>query len=267
MVDATVDGGPDVPVPVVPVVPDVLVWEAAGRVVGRHGYGRAIARRLRAAGRTVVVVPLVERVPTATEVMARHHVVSGGETSVHADDAWLAAARRVLAPVIDRALSGRATVTGVCFGSQLLATMIAGARAVAPHPAGMQAGLVDAVDHRSGTSHVVSSFHYHHVDGAVIGRAGAEIVIGSASTPVQAFELGGVRGVQFHPELAPGQLRRALAGHAAVVARYGACPERAAVAIAQRRSRWTTELWNRFVAQVPAPALVPTHRGAVAMAS
>jgi GMP synthase-like glutamine amidotransferase len=240
----------------------VVVWEADGSVDGRCGYGRAIAERLVAAGLGVATVPLTRRPPTELEAHAPAHVVSGGATSVHDDPRWLVAARAALRPVLERALDGHGSVTGICFGSQLIASLLAGPRAVDPHPAGMQAGLVDAWGSDGGPSRVVSSLHFHWIRRDAIETAGARVVLESTHTEVQAFTMGdGVRGVQFHPELDPRSLAAALRTHRPVLRAQGACGSRAAATIRARRREWTDELWTRFVGR-PAIAAspAPTHR-------
>lgn len=237
----------------------MVIWEADGSVDGRVGYGHAIAGRLVDAGLGVTTVPLTERMPTDLELQAPAHVVSGGNTSVHADVEWLTAARSRLGPVLDRALDGRAALTGICFGSQLIATLLAGPDAIGPHPQGMQAGLteIDGLDGAGGT--VGSSFHYHHIRRRLIEDAGGRVLAASAHTEVEAYEFGpGVRGVQFHPELCPRRLAVTLRRHHAIVAAHPGTPSRAARTIAARRRRWTDMPWTRLVAEPSIAVRPPT---------
>jgi len=242
--------------------PDVVVWEADGSIDGRSGYGEAIAVRLRRAGWSVEVVSLVRQRPDERQLEARAHVVSGGTTGVGADVAWLAAARLRLARVIDRAAAGAASVTGICFGAQLVATLLAGAGAVGPHPAGMQAGLVSVSEASGRNPHKVGSFHYHHVDAGALEAAGATIVLASEHTEVQAYELAGIRGVQFHPELQPAALHRLLRRHRSVVHEHGGCMRTAAATLRADRPRWTDVPWQRFVGEPVADAVVPSSLAA-----
>lgn len=229
-------------------VPDVVVWEADGSVDGRVGYGRALAGRLGAAGWDVVTVPLTRRPPTEHELAAPAHVLSGGNTGVNDDVAWLDDARRCLATVLDRALAGATSVTGICFGSQLIARVLAGPAAVGPHPEGMQAGLVRVGVPDGPTAHVVSSFHYHRIDRSVVERAGIRVTLTSDRTSVQAFSAGaGVHGVQFHPELAPKALLRTLCRYRHVLERHGTTLTRSSASVHEHRRAWRDEVWHRYV--------------------
>jgi len=230
---------------------DVVVWEADGLVDGRLGYGAPIAMRLAAAGLAARVVPLTERVPTDGELAAPVHIVSGGSTSVDADAAWLVAARDRLAVVLDRALEGAATLSGICFGSQLIAHVFAGPDCVGVHPDGMQAGLVPVreVAGSAEPDDVVSSFHYHSIERRVLEAAGGRVVLESDRTPVQAYEIGSaVRGMQFHPEFSPRQLRRALRNHRGVVEKYGASMSSVNRSIVELGARWDPSRWQSALA-------------------
>jgi GMP synthase-like glutamine amidotransferase len=228
--------------------PDVVVWEADGEVDGRVGYGAAIAARFRRQGLRVEVVPLVRRRPQGAELEAPRHVISGGSTAVTSGVGWLTDTRRHLDPVLDRALTGSIELTGICFGAQLLAAMLAGSGAVGPHPEGIQAGLVEAVD-VEGEHHVVSSFHYHHIDPDRLTAAGGTVVMSSARTPVQAYVVGdGVQGVQFHPELTPSALASSLGYGHEVMARTGGSLSGSLASIATHGQRWDGELWRSIFA-------------------
>lgn len=248
------------------VPPDVLVWEADGTVDGSTGYGGPLATRLRAAGFIVDVVPLTQRRPNEAELAAPAHVVSGGTTGVGAGVAWLQATRDALGPVLERALDGRSSIVGVCFGAQLIARELAGPAAVGVHPAGLQAGLVEVCDaigitdaeRPADPAGIVSSFHYHWIEPGPIQAAGARIVLESERTPVQAFEMGaGVRGLQFHPELEPRQLRRTLRANRSVVERQLVSMGAVNRSIAAAGRRWDTALWEGMVLD-PISSVRPT---------
>ena len=250
-------GAPSVPVPhrsdasANASAPDVVIWEADGRPA-TGGYGRPIARRLIRAGFSIVTVSLVERPPDLRELAAAMHVVSGGDTAVDADVDWLHEARQRLAWVLDEALAGRRSVTGICFGSQLIAHLLAGREATGPHPAGMQAGLYALAS----DGPAVSSFHYHSIRRAVIEQAGATVTGASPGTDVQAYRFGPrVRGVQFHPELTPARLRRTLVAYDDVLGRHGTSAAVARTSMARLRDRWSDQPWHDHVAE-PALAAV-----------
>lgn len=232
--------------------PDVVVWEADGRR-GHGGYGRAISNRLVRAGFSVSTVPLVERAPDEAELSAPMHVVSGGDTAVDADVPWLDAVRARLAWVLEEALAGRCSVTGICFGAQLIAHVLAGGRATGEHPDGMQAGLVAL---RRDRPVAVSSFHYHCIRREAVERAGGSVVLDSARTEVQAFRFGSrVRGAQFHPELSPAGLRRTVRTYADVLERCGASVADTARSIADHRRSWSAEPWLQLVERPAAQAV------------
>jgi len=244
-------------------VADVVVWEADGRDdrhgAGRHGYGRPIVRRLQRSGLSVQTVRLTERAPTESEMTAPVHVLSGGNTAVDADVAWLAAARERLAWVLEFAMAGHATVTGICFGSQLIAHLLAGPSAVGPHPGGLQAGLVDV--HGGGdAAGVVSSFHFHRIRRNEVMRAGGRVLLRSDRTEVQAYAFGDrVRGVQFHPELTPNGLRTTLRTYRDVLEHHGTDPVVAETSIRDRGRDWTDRLWSAHVLE---PAIATLRRAA-----
>ncbi|WP_040492475.1 type 1 glutamine amidotransferase [Ilumatobacter nonamiensis] len=229
--------------------PDVVVWEGDGEVGPFDGYGDPLARRLEAAGFVVAVVPLPERAPTATELAAPAHVVSGGNTSTDDPVDWLVRSAEQLSGVIDRALAGEAAIIGICFGAQLLARVLFGERAVVPHRDGLHAGLIEVRDRESGTEHVVSSFHHHQIERRSVMRGGGDVVMSSDLTPVQAFEMGSVRGVQFHPEWGPAELTSALWSNRHVTDAYDVSLRDLEASIRERADRWNDRLWNRFVVE------------------
>jgi GMP synthase-like glutamine amidotransferase len=252
----------DITSPRRPGAPDVVVWEADGSIDGRAGNGRVIAGRLAAAGWSVATVPLTQRTPAEHELAAPAHVLSGGSTPVNDEVEWLQAARRCLGPVVDRALDGSAVVTGICFGSQLIATVLAGPAAVGSHRDGMQAGLVAVGEPGHGGEHVVSSFHYHRIDAEAVTRAGAQVLLASERTDVQAFAAGaGVVGVQFHPELHPRALLRALRRHRSLLERHGTTLARSAASVHALRRAWRDDPWQHLVqepiARVTATSTAP----------
>jgi GMP synthase-like glutamine amidotransferase len=142
-------------------------------------------------------------------------------------------------------LAGKASVTGICFGAQLLAHVIAGPEATGEHPDGMQAGLYEL---RAEQPDAVSSFHYHRIRREVILAAGAEVTLDSDRTEVQAFRFGdNVRGVQFHPELSPTALWRTLRAYRDVLDRHGVGAAPVESSIRSRRASWSERPWFEFV--------------------
>ncbi len=235
--------------------PDVVVWEADGSVDDALGYGAPLATRLRAEGFRVEVVPLPRRAPTAAELAAPSHVISGGNTPVGADVDWLARTRSSLRPLLDAAMRGDVALTGICFGAQLLATELAGPAAVGVHPGGLQAGLVEVSDIDPATdggpdrvAGTVSSFHFHRIDRERLEQAGCRVLLESERTPVQAFDAGvAIRGIQFHPELEPRQLRQMLRTRRDVLDRHLVSMGAVNRSLVASGRRWDTALWESLV--------------------
>jgi len=258
--------------------PSVVVWEADGSLPGGQGYGSAITARLAAAGIVATSVPLTRRRPTPDELAAPAHVLSGGVTPSASHRPWVRRARLDLEPVLRRAMAGRATVTGICFGAQLIAATLAGPRAVRPNPRGMEAGLTlvrppggrrwAASDHPGvgpgvgpGSPLVVAEFHHHLVDPAAVVALGGEIVLSNDHTTVQAFAIGpNILGVQFHPELDPATILAMVREHRHLIRSHGTEPSAAAASIDRLRDRWRAETFDDLVAR-------PAHRAASSLPS
>lgn len=252
-----------------------MVWEADGSLPG-GGYGAVIAARLAAAGIAATVVPLTRRRPTADELAAPAHVLSGGVTPATSDRPWVHRARLDLEPILHRALAGRATVTGICFGAQLIAATLAGPRAVRPNPRGMEAGLVvvrpparrrwapsDPPGVGPGSRLVVAELHHHLVDPAAVVALGGDIVLSNDHTTVQAFALGPtILGLQFHPELDPATIRSVVQAHGHLIRSHRAEPAAALASIDRLRRRWRARTFDDLVAQPARRALDGAGHGA-----
>jgi GMP synthase-like glutamine amidotransferase len=257
----------DAPAPLDGPRPRVVVWEADGSPYGGRRYGDAIMARLAVAGVAATTVPLTRRRPSPEELAAPVHVLSGGVTPATSDRRWVRSARRHLEPVLVRALAGEATVTGICFGAQLIAATLAGPGAVVPNPRGMEAGLAvvrppqsgmsAAPDVRDAVGSVVSEFHHHLVDPAAVAALGGEVVLSNDHTPVQAFTVGPtIVGLQFHPELDPAATRATVRAHGDLIRAHGAAPGAALASIDRLGGRWRAEIFDRLVVQ---PALPPAQ--------
>lgn len=235
--------------------PQVVVWEADGSPYGCLGYGHPIASRLAAAGVDVATVPLTRRQPSPIELAAPIHLLSGGSTPVNAQPEWLRAARLSLGVVLARALAGEATVTGICFGAQLIATLLAGPDAVGPNPRGLEAGLalIQEIDGSSDT--VVAEFHYDQIHPYSVEAIGGTIVLTNDHTPVQAFSIGSsIVGLQFHPELDPPATWATICAHREFLQAHASSPATVLASIRRLASRWTPEPFDRFIT---GPALSP----------
>jgi GMP synthase-like glutamine amidotransferase len=236
--------------------PRVVLWESDGTPHGGRGYGDAIAARLAAAGIAVTTVPLTRRRPSPEELAAPVHVLSGGVTPATSRRRWVRSARHDLEPVLVRALAGEATVTGICFGAQLIAATLAGPGAVGPNPRGMEVGLTlvrppDAgPDGGDAGSLVVSEFHHHLIEPAAVASLGGEVVLSNDHTAVQAFTIGPtIVGLQFHPELDPAATRATVRGHGRLIRAHGATPAAALASIDRLGASWRPDTFDRFVVQ------------------
>ncbi len=157
-------------------------------------YSQLIARRVREAR---VYSELVSHRLRADEVRARNPlalILSGGPASVYAADA----------PSIDPGIYELGVPTlGICYGMQLMALELGGTvertgvsefgkTALAAGDGALFAGLPPE-----------QTVWMSHRDSVTAPPAGAEVVAGSPSTPIAAFEDRGrgLYGVQFHPEV------------------------------------------------------------------
>lgn len=228
----------------------VTVWEADGCPWRGAGYGSELARRLRACGFSVRTVPLQERPPTDDELAAQMHVISGGNSPATTTTGWVGAARSPLGELLERALSGSASVVGICFGAQLLAVSLAGPGAVRPTARGMEVGLHRVRCTTSPASHVVSEFHYHEIRPDAVRSIGAEVTYENDHTEVQGFALGSsVFGYQFHPELDPWRTTSTVRSNKKVIRSAGSCPRTAMGTIRRNRSQWHPASFENLVAR------------------
>jgi GMP synthase-like glutamine amidotransferase len=249
--------------------PRVVVWEADGSPHGGVGYGHAITARLAAAGVSATTVPLWRRRPSAEELAAPFHVLSGGMTPATSRRRWVRSARRALEPVLVRALAGEAAVTGICFGAQLIVATLAGPSAVGPNPRGMEAGLALVKPPGTGPDApgiVVSELHYHHIEPAAVAALGGRIALSNDHTTVQAFTIGPtIVGLQFHPELDPAATRATVRAHRGLIRAHGGTPAASLASIDRWGDRWRAEAFARFVVQSfqPSQPLVAAPVGAL----
>jgi GMP synthase (glutamine-hydrolysing) len=170
----------------------VLVLDLGGQ------YSQLIARRVREAR---VYSELVPHTVTPEQVRARNPhalILSGGPASVYAD----------AAPRIDPRLFGLGIPTlGICYGMQLMALELGGRvdrTGVSEFgKAGLQARAAESGSRLFEGLPEEQTVWMSHRDSVVAPPAGANVVAGSPSTPIAAFEQpeAGLYGVQFHPEV------------------------------------------------------------------
>jgi GMP synthase (glutamine-hydrolysing) len=159
-------------------------------------YAQLIARRVREANVFSQVVPYTESV---ADLMAREPsaiVLSGGPSSVYAEDA----------PRVDPALFDQGVpVLGICYGFQVMAEALGGEVAQTgerefgrtPLSVGRNESVLLA--HQPPDSHVWMS----HGDSVELAPDGFVVTASTPGAPVAAFENTSRRlaGVQFHPEV------------------------------------------------------------------
>jgi GMP synthase (glutamine-hydrolysing) len=170
----------------------VLVLDLGGQ------YSQLIARRVREAR---VYSELVPHTVTPEQVRARNPhalILSGGPASVYAEGA----------PRIDPRLFELGIPTlGICYGMQLMALELGGRvdrtgvsefgkTELQARVAETQSRLFDGLP-------AEQTVWMSHRDSVVAPPIGADVVAGSPSTPIAAFEQreAGLYGVQFHPEV------------------------------------------------------------------
>ena len=166
----------------------VLVLDLGGQ------YSQLIARRVREAR---VYSELVSHRIRVDEVRARNPlalILSGGPASVYAADA----------PSIDPGIYELGVPTlGICYGMQLMALELGGT----VERTGVSEFGKTALEGGTGALFAglppEQTVWMSHRDSVTAPPAGAEVVAGSPSTPIAAFEdrRRGLYGVQFHPEV------------------------------------------------------------------
>ena len=166
----------------------VLVVDFGGQ------YSQLIARRVRECR---VYSELVSHRTPAQAIRARNPralVLSGGPSSVYADDA----------PQLDPAIWKLGIPTlGICYGMQLMALDLGGR---VERTGGSEFGRADlravggSLFEQTPDEQVV---WMSHRDSVTAAPEGAEVVASSSATPIAAFEAPdrGLYGVQFHPEV------------------------------------------------------------------
>jgi GMP synthase-like glutamine amidotransferase len=227
---------------------DALVWVADGLIADGLGYGDRLAERLSDQGFRVARRDLT-RVNGAVPA-ARLHVLSGGWTSVNDRSTWMSPALALTRSLVDGAQRGDHTVLGVCLGSQMIAEALwpGGVRAAKR----IEVGLAEV--HWSDEDSeriVVPAFHYEEIDPLGVTAGGGKIVAGNAHSPVQGFRLGArIWGVQFHPELAPNDVRRMVGDNRATIEAHRGTVEAALRSVDLLESRWRRDLFGRILHRI-----------------
>ena len=231
---------------------DAVVWVADDEVFAGLDYGCRLAERLRARGLRVGCEDLTAA--RSDRPAARLHVMSGGGTSVRDRSGWMRSGLKLTRELIAGARRGEHAVFGVCLGSQMIAeTLWPGS---VQRGERIEAGLTE-VEWRPGGSAererlVVPAFHYEQVDRARAVRGGARVVAQNARS-LQGFRFGSrLWGVQFHPELAPADVRRLLAHHRRTIEAHRHTVEAAGRSVDELEAAWDPGVFDRILAQVTA---------------
>jgi GMP synthase (glutamine-hydrolysing) len=158
-------------------------------------YAQLIARRVREARVYSEIVPHTMPVAEMLERRPAAIILSGGPSSVYADDA----------PGVDESVFTAGTpVFGMCYGFQLMAQGLGGT--VSPTGAREYGRTPVTVDHGGTLLNGVPASHsvwMSHGDSVTAAPPGFDVLASTGVTPVAAFEDTGRRlaGVQWHPEV------------------------------------------------------------------
>jgi GMP synthase-like glutamine amidotransferase len=226
--------------------PDVLIWVADGQLLDGLDYAARIEQRLAAAGLTSrrrdLTAPAGDPPPPV-----RAHLFTGGETSVHADEAWMRTAVDTVRRLIADADRADHVVLGICLGSQIIAEAlrpdsITGSSAI-------EVGLTPverAGDER--TRQVVPSFHYQAITAELGTVAGVRVEWRNAHTPVQAFRYGErTFGCQYHPELTAADVHALVDLHAEVIRRWDGDVDAAHRSVDRHRNDLAPDLFRQTI--------------------
>ncbi|MCE4599235.1 MAG: glutamine-hydrolyzing GMP synthase [Desulfurococcales archaeon] len=167
----------------------VLVIDFGGQ------YAHLIARRIRELGRFSRIVSAEASISDiVSEARSSYGVVlSGGPGSV-----WSGAHDEVARAVIKLEIP----VLGICYGHQLLGRVLGGSVSRSPNPE-FGPTIVDVIKSEGilqGLPDRVRVWMSHN-DAVLEPPPGAEVLAVSRGSPVAAFRLGSVYGVQWHPEV------------------------------------------------------------------
>jgi GMP synthase (glutamine-hydrolysing) len=171
-------------------------------------YAQLIARRIREARVYSEVVPSTTSVDELVARGAKAFVLSGGPSSVYADDA----------PRVDPALFEAGVPTfGICYGFQAMADALGG-NVARTGTAEFGGTPLEVVGVESTLFHGLpgrQSVWMSHGDAVTQAPPGFEVVARTDHTPVAAFEAPdrGLAGVQFHPEVMHSEHGQAVLEH------------------------------------------------------
>lgn len=218
-----------------------IIWVADGEVVPGLDYGVRLEQQLRSRGMAVM---MRSSLAADTEVPdAAHHFLTGGATSATQREGWMPTALNRVRIMLRQAAAETSTVTGICLGAQMIAE--AQWPGSVRRGSSIEVGFTHIVwsDHDGDRSFVVPAFHYEEIDPAPVVSGGGSIRASNAHSRVQAFEIGPrVRGMQFHPELGPDDMRRLVVAHHETIEAHSG-----SVAEAERSIDRFADTWQRQI--------------------
>jgi GMP synthase-like glutamine amidotransferase len=198
---------------------DVLIYVADGVLHDGIDYADRIEERLTKAGLTSARRDLTS-MPTEQVRPELAYVLTGGQTSVHADEKWMRSAIGLTGRLVANADRDECSVVGICLGSQIIAEALR-AHSITPSDA-IEVGLTPVTPAvGDGFERVVPSFHYQSISPEIGTIPGVRIEWRNERTPVQAFSYGRrVFGCQFHPELTRADVHALIDYNQDVIARW-----------------------------------------------
>lgn len=227
---------------------DAVVWVADDVVFDGLDYGSRLVERLAARDWRVAREDLTRadgHVPAAAL-----HVLSGGGTSVSDRSGWMRGGLALTRELVDRADRGEHTVLGVCLGAQMLAeTLWPGSVRASPR---IEVGLTEVVWRVGGDRRfVVPAFHHEQVERSYAAGDGAEVVAENAQAGLQGFRSRDrIWGVQFHPELAPADVRRLVAHHRQAIEAHHGHVAAALQSVEELEPAWRAEVFDLILDHV-----------------
>jgi len=191
----------------------VVLWRGTGEPWSGADYGSVLTPVLEASGYRVFPVDYMDPTADMDQIRdARRHVITGSSTSVHNTHPRMSEFLSTLEGILRRAQAGEATVAGVCFGSQAIATVFGGPYSVVRSEKGLDVGIAPVFpvsEQNSETpSHMTSHFHYEEIADSFVADPNVHHLFESAHSYVQGFRIGSsIYGYQFHADFDPSRMR------------------------------------------------------------